>query len=60
MFTKHKVHYTIELKLDDDSYMFICSCSSYKEAIAIVEDLKLQTGFEYRIVKIEKDVEEVS
>lgn len=60
MFTKHKIHYTIELKIDDDSYMFICSYSSYKEAIARVEDLKLQTGLEYRILKIEKDVEEVS
>lgn len=60
MFTKHKVYYTIELKMDDDSYMFICSYSSFNEARARVEDLKLQTGLEYRILKIEKDVEEVS
>ena len=46
--------------MDDDSYMFICSYSSFNEARARVEDLKLQTGLEYRILKIEKDVEEVS
>ena len=46
--------------MDDDSYMFVCSYSSFNEAKTRVEDLKLQTGLEYRILKIEKDVEEVS
>lgn len=60
MLLKHKIYYTIELKMDDDSYMFVCSYSTFNEAKARVEDLKMQTGLEYRILKIEKDVEEVS
>lgn len=60
MFIKHRIYYTIEVKLDDDSYMFVCSFSTFNEALDKVEQLKLQTGASYRILKIEKDIEEVS
>lgn len=60
MFTKHKIYYTIEVKLDD-AYSFVCSYATFNEAKSKVDELKLQndTG-EYRILKIEKDIEEVS
>lgn len=59
MFTKHKVYYTVEVK-SDDQYIFICSFSTFDEANDKVESLREQTSAEYRILKIEKDVEEVS
>lgn len=59
MFTKHKIYYTVEVK-EEDSYMFVCSFSSFNEANAKVNELKEQTEKEYRILKIEKDIEEVS
>lgn len=46
--------------MDDDSYMFVCSFSTFNEASEKVESLKEQTGATYRILKIEKDIEEVS
>lgn len=60
MFTKHKVYYTVEVKLEDDTYQFICSFSTFNEANDKIKTLKEQTGNEYRILKIEKDIEEVS
>lgn len=60
MFTKHKVYYTVEIKLDDGTYQFICSFSTFNEANDKIKTLKEQTGNEYRILKIEKDIEEVS
>lgn len=59
MFTKHKIYYTVEVK-SEDSYIFICSFSTFSEAVAKMEELKEQTDNEYRILKVEKDVEEVS
>lgn len=59
MFNKHKVYYSIEMK-SDDSYIFVCSYSSFSEAKEKVEELKSLTEKEYRILKIEKDIEEVS
>lgn len=59
MFTKHKLHYTIEM-LSDESYIFVCSYSSFSEAEAKLKELKDQTDADYRILKIEKDTEEVS
>lgn len=59
MFSKHKIYYTVEVKLEDDSYMFICSFSTYSEAVDRVTQLNKQTGNDYRILKIEKDIEEV-
>lgn len=59
MFTKHKIYYTVEVK-SEDSYIFICSFSTFSEAVAKMKELKEQTGNEYRILKVEKDVEEVS
>lgn len=60
MFTKHKIYYTIEVKLDDNSYSFVCSYATFNEAKARVDELMLQADREYRILKIEKDIEEVS
>lgn len=59
MFEKHRVYYTIEVK-SDDSFIFVCSYSTFNEAKEKMDDLINQTGNEYRILKIEKDVEEVS
>ena len=59
MFEKHKVYYTVEVK-SENSFMFICSYSTFNEAKEKVDSLVEQTGNEYRILKIEKDVEEVS
>jgi len=58
MLSKHKIYYTLEMK-DDDSFIFICSFSTYSEANAKMEELKSETEKEYRILKIEKIVEEV-
>ena len=60
MFTKHKVYYTIESKLDDGAYLFICSYATFDEANDRLKILKEQTDNDYRILKIEKDIEEVS
>ena len=60
MFTKHKIYYTIEVKLDDNSYSFVCSYATFNEAKARVDELMSQADREYRILKIEKDIEEVS
>lgn len=61
MFTKHKIYYTIEVKLDDNSYSFVCSYATFNEAKSKVDELSLQNDTnEYRILKIEKDIEEVS
>lgn len=60
MFNKHKVYYSVEVKTEDDSYLFVCSYSSFNEAKEKVEELKSTTGNEYRILRIEKDIEEVS
>jgi len=59
MFTKHKIYYTVEVKTDD-SFLFVCSFATFSEANETVSKLKEQTGNEYRILKIEKDIEEVS
>lgn len=60
MFTKHKIYYTVEVKLEeDDTYMFVCSFSTYSEAVDKATQLKEQTGNDYRVLKIEKDIEEV-
>lgn len=58
MINKHKVYYTLEMK-DDDTYIFVCSFSTYSEANTKMEELKSETEKEYRILKIEKIVEEI-
>lgn len=58
MINKHKVYYTLEMK-DDDSFIFVCSYATYNEAITKMEELKSETEKEYRILKIEKTVEEI-
>lgn len=58
MLNKHKIYYTLEM-LDDDTFIFVCSFSTYSEAAAKMEELKSTTEKEYRILKIEKIVEEV-
>lgn len=60
MFTKHKVYYTVEVKDSDNTYLFVCSFATFNEASAKVAELKCTTNAEYRILKIEKDIEEVS
>lgn len=58
MINKHKVYYTLEMK-DEYTYIFVCSFSTYSEANAKMEELKSETEKEYRILKIEKIVEEI-
>lgn len=58
MFNKHKVYYSIEVK-DEDSFIFVCSYSTYKEAIDKLEELQNLYDKEYRILKVEKDIEEI-
>jgi len=58
MINKHKVYYTLEMK-DDDSFIFVCSYATYSEAVTKMEELKSETEKEYRILKIEKIVEEI-
>ena len=59
MFTRHKIYYTIESK-DDDRFVFLCSYSSYNETEVRLNELKLQSPTtEYRVLKIEKDIEEI-
>lgn len=58
MINKHKVYYTLEMK-DDDSFIFVCSYATYSEAVTKMEELKSETEKEYRILKIEKTVEEI-
>jgi hypothetical protein len=60
MFKKHTVHYTVEVKIDDGSYLFVCSFATFDEARERTLILRDQTGNECRILKIEKDIEEVS
>ena len=59
MFATRRIYYTIEVKLEDDSYMFVCSYATYSEAKETVDKLTASSGNEYRILKIEKDIEEV-
>ena len=59
MFSKHKIYYAIERK-DGEAYLFVCSFATFNEASAKVTELKEQTNEEYRILKIEKDIGEVS
>lgn len=58
MINKHKVYYTLEMN-DDDSFIFVCSYATYSEAVTKMEELKSETEKEYRILKIEKIVEEI-
>lgn len=58
MFTKHKVYYSVEVK-DEDTFTFVCSYASFCEAKAKVEELSNSTEKEYRILKVEKDIEEI-
>lgn len=60
MFVKHKSYYTVEVELEDGSYSFVCSFATFNEANERVNALKEQTGASYRVLKIEKNVEEVS
>lgn len=60
MFRKHRLYYTIEVRDVEDSYSFLYSYSTYSEAIQKLEELKCNSDREYRILKIEKYIEEVS
>lgn len=59
MFVKHKVYYTVEMMQEDFSYLFICSFATFSEAKEKMKELKSSTNREYRILKIEKDVEQI-
>ena len=62
MFVKSKVYYAIEIKDDDGSYRFICSYSSFNEAKEKVDELEaLRNNNDnlYRILRVEKNIEEV-
>lgn len=58
MFTRHKIYYTIEMK-DDDRFNFVCSYSNYSDAESKLRELRSISDNEYRILKIEKDIEEI-
>lgn len=61
MFTKHKLYYSVEVKDEDnDSFRFICSYATFTEAKQRLDELESSDDREYRILKIEKLVEEVS
>lgn len=61
MFTNHKLYYSVEVKdEDDDSFIFICSYATFTEAKQKLDELESNSDREYRILKIEKLVEEVS
>ena len=62
MFVKSKVYYAIEIKDDDGSYRFICSYSSFNEAKEKVDELESLCNNNnnlYRILRVEKNIEEV-
>lgn len=62
MFVKSKVYYAIEIKDEDGSYRFICSYSSFNEAKEKVDELEaLRNNNDnlYRILRVEKNIEEV-
>ena len=62
MFNKHKLYYSVEVKdYEDDTYIFICSYSTFSEAKQKLDELELNnSGKVYRILKVEKSIEEVS
>lgn len=61
MFTKHKLYYSVEVKdKDDDTYIFICSYATFTEAKHKLDELESSDDREYRILKVEKSIEEVS
>lgn len=62
MFVKSKVYYAIEIKDEDGSYRFICSYSSFNEAKEKVDELEALRNNNnnlYRILRVEKNIEEV-
>ena len=62
MFVKSKVYYAIEIKDEDGSYRFICSYSSFNEAKEKVDELEALRNNKnnlYRILRVEKNIEEV-
>ena len=59
MFTKNKVYYSVEVK-DEDSYVFVCSYATFTEARQKLDELESISDREYRILKVEKSIEEVS
>lgn len=58
MFSKHKVYYSVEMK-DGNDFTFVCSYQSFNEAKTKLELLSSTTDNEYRILKIEKDIEQI-
>ena len=59
MFTKNKVYYSVEVK-DEDVYVFVCSYATFTEARQKLDELESTSDREYRILKVEKSIEEVS
>ena len=59
MFTKNKVYYSVEVR-DEDSYAFVCSYATFTEARQKLDELESTSDREYRILKVEKSIEEVS
>lgn len=58
MYSKHKVYYSVEVE-DDDTFIFVCAYSTYDEAKERVDELSSSTDCKYRILRIEKDIEEI-
>lgn len=59
MFAKNRIYYSIEVRDEDDSYVFVCSYSTFTEARQKLNELESIDGREYRILKVEKSIEEV-
>lgn len=59
MFSKNRIYYSIEVRDEDDSYVFVCSYSTFTEARQRLNELESIDGREYRILKVEKSIEEV-
>ena len=61
MFTKHKLYYSVEVKDEEaGTYMFLYSYATFTEAKQKLDELASSSDKEYRILKVEKSIEEVS
>ena len=61
MYTQNRIYYSVEVKdEEDDTFLFLCSYSTFTEAKQKLEELESSSDKEYRILKVEKSIEEVS
>ena len=61
MFTKYKLYYSIEVKDEENgTYTFLYSYATFTEAKQKLDELVSSSDREYRILKVEKFIEDVS